>query len=77
VQRDIVEAHYRACLYAGIKISGINAEVMPAQWEFQVGPCVGIESKPNPARSCNVSQKLTINSGRSTLGCSLPAAPHC
>ncbi|KAI9750207.1 MAG: glutamate--ammonia ligase [Lichina confinis] len=41
--RDIVEAHYKACLYAGIKISGINAEVMPAQWEFQVGPCEGIE----------------------------------
>lgn len=29
--RDIVEAHYRACLYAGINISGTNAEVMPAQ----------------------------------------------
>lgn len=29
--RDIVEAHYRACLYAGIKIAGCNAEVMPAQ----------------------------------------------
>jgi len=41
--RDIVEAHYRACLYAGITISGTNAEVMPAQWEFQVGPCEGIE----------------------------------
>ncbi|PYH46754.1 glutamine synthetase [Aspergillus saccharolyticus JOP 1030-1] len=41
--RDIVEAHYRACLYAGIKISGINAEVMPSQWEYQVGPCQGIE----------------------------------
>ncbi|KAL5238882.1 hypothetical protein ACI65C_006292 [Semiaphis heraclei] len=40
--RDIVEAHYRACMYAGIKISGENAEVMPAQWEFQVGPCEGI-----------------------------------
>jgi len=40
--RDIVEAHYRACLYAGVKISGCNAEVMPAQWEFQVGPCEGI-----------------------------------
>ncbi|XP_054275254.1 glutamine synthetase 2 cytoplasmic [Macrosteles quadrilineatus] len=40
--RDIVEAHYRACLYAGITISGINAEVMPSQWEFQVGPCEGI-----------------------------------
>lgn len=43
--RDIVEAHYKACLYAGIRISGVNAEVMPAQWEFQVGPCEGIESK--------------------------------
>jgi len=41
--RDIVEAHYKACLYAGINISGINAEVMPAQWEYQVGPCEGIE----------------------------------
>ncbi|XP_033759435.1 LOW QUALITY PROTEIN: glutamine synthetase-like [Pecten maximus] len=41
--RDIVEAHYRACLYAGIKIAGCNAEVMPGQWEYQVGPCEGIE----------------------------------
>jgi len=41
--REVMEAHYRACLYAGIKISGENAEVMPAQWEFQVGPCEGIE----------------------------------
>jgi glutamine synthetase len=40
--RDLIEAHYRACLYSGINISGINAEVMPAQWEFQVGPCEGI-----------------------------------
>ncbi len=40
--RDIVEAHYRACLYAGISIEGTNAEVMPAQWEFQVGLCQGI-----------------------------------
>ena len=46
--RDIVEAHYKACLYAGINISGINAEVMPAQWEFQVGPCEGIDRKYNP-----------------------------
>ena len=28
-----------ACLQAGVKVSGINAEVMPGQWEFQVGPC--------------------------------------
>jgi glutamine synthetase len=36
--RDVVEAHLEACLDAGIGISGINAEVMPGQWEFQVGP---------------------------------------
>uniref|UniRef100_A0A8C6LGU3 Glutamine synthetase n=1 Tax=Nothobranchius furzeri TaxID=105023 RepID=A0A8C6LGU3_NOTFU len=40
--RDIAEAHYRACLYAGVHVGGSNAEVMPAQWEFQVGPCEGI-----------------------------------
>lgn len=41
--RDIVEAHYRACMYAGINISGTNAEVMPGQWEFQIGPCEGVD----------------------------------
>eukprot|EP00010_Vexillifera_abyssalis_P008328 CAMPEP_0201544160 /NCGR_PEP_ID=MMETSP0173_2-20130828/706_1 /ASSEMBLY_ACC=CAM_ASM_000268 /TAXON_ID=218659 /ORGANISM="Vexillifera sp., Strain DIVA3 564/2" /LENGTH=379 /DNA_ID=CAMNT_0047952191 /DNA_START=27 /DNA_END=1166 /DNA_ORIENTATION=+ len=40
--RDLIEAHYRHCLYAGIKVSGINAEVMIGQWEYQVGPCEGI-----------------------------------
>lgn len=29
--RDIVESHYKACLYAGVKICGTNAEVMPSQ----------------------------------------------
>lgn len=29
--RDIVDAHYKACLYAGITISGTNGEVMPGQ----------------------------------------------
>lgn len=42
--REIAEAHYRACLYAGIRISGINAEVMPGQWEYQVGPVEGIDA---------------------------------
>ncbi|GBG72739.1 hypothetical protein CBR_g12306 [Chara braunii] len=40
--RRIVDAHYKACVYAGITISGTNGEVMPGQWEFQVGPAVGI-----------------------------------
>ena len=36
--REVVESHLDLCLKAGLKISGINAEVMPGQWEFQVGP---------------------------------------
>ncbi|KAI6211010.1 Glutamine synthetase [Aphelenchoides besseyi] len=41
--REVVEAHYRASLWAGINICGTNAEVIPGQWKFQVGPCEGIE----------------------------------
>ena len=40
---QISDAHYRACLYAGLCVSGSNAEVMPAQWEYQIGPCVGVD----------------------------------
>ena len=29
--RDVIEAHYRCCLYAGIKLYGTNAEIMPSQ----------------------------------------------
>jgi len=42
--RPIVEEHLDACLAAGLKISGINAEVMPGQWEYQVGPCGPVEA---------------------------------
>jgi glutamine synthetase len=41
--REIVERHLDACLAAGLPISGINAEVMPGQWEFQVGPAGPLE----------------------------------
>src|SRR5262245_15219009 len=35
--RPVVEAHTRACIEAGLMIYGINAEVLPGQWEFQIG----------------------------------------
>lgn len=35
--RPLIEDHTQACLAAGIMIYGINAEVMPGQWEFQTG----------------------------------------
>lgn len=36
--RAIVEQHMEACLEARLLLCGINAEVMPGQWEFQIGP---------------------------------------
>lgn len=41
--RDLVEDHTAACMHAGLKISGTNAEVMPGQWEFQIGPAGTVE----------------------------------
>lgn len=42
--RDVVEDHLEKCLYAGLRVSGINTEVAPGQWEFQIGPSLGIEA---------------------------------
>ena len=44
--RDIVEEHFDVCLEAGIGLTGINAEVMLGQWEFQ---CFGKGAK----RACD------------------------
>jgi len=44
LQRNIVTEHLNACIHAGLKISGINAEVLPSQWEFQIGPVEGIRA---------------------------------
>lgn len=41
--RALAEAHLDACIRAGINISGINAEVMPGQWEYQIGPVGPLE----------------------------------
>lgn len=41
--RIIADNHYKCCLYAGINISGTNAEVAPGQWEYQIGPSVGVD----------------------------------
>jgi glutamine synthetase len=36
--RDISIEHMNACLAAGLPLGGTNAEVMPSQWEYQLGP---------------------------------------
>ena len=42
--REVVEMHRQMCLRAGLQIAGNNGEVMCGQWEFQVGPCLGIDA---------------------------------
>lgn len=44
LERKIAETHLKSCLEAGLQISGINSEVSPNQWEFQIGPAVGIDA---------------------------------
>ena len=36
VGRDVVEDHLDTCLEAGLAVTGINAEVMKGQWEYQL-----------------------------------------
>lgn len=36
VARNLVEEHLNVCLNAGLNITGINAEVMIGQWEYQI-----------------------------------------
>ncbi len=43
IGRSVAEQHLKACLNVLIPICGINAEVMPGQWEFQIGPSAGQE----------------------------------
>ncbi|MHA1482454.1 MAG: glutamine synthetase, partial [Candidatus Heimdallarchaeaceae archaeon] len=35
--RDMAEKHMDMCIRAGLDITGINAEVMLGQWEYQIG----------------------------------------
>jgi len=61
--RRVADAHYRACLYAGVKVSGTNAEVMPGQWEYQVGPCVGITSGDDMTMSRYIMHRVCEDFG--------------
>ncbi|KAJ9700195.1 hypothetical protein PVL29_005828 [Vitis rotundifolia] len=61
--RDISDAHYKACLYAGINIGGTNGEVMPGQWEYQVGPSIGIEAGDHIWCSRYILERITEQAG--------------
>lgn len=51
--RDLAIAHREACLQAELLYYGMNAEVMPSQWEFQIG-YRGVENdNPGILNSCD------------------------
>jgi len=43
VHRKIINEHIDVCINAGIKICGVNSEVVPTQYEFQIGPLDPLE----------------------------------
>jgi len=42
IGREIVEEHMDKCIEVGLDISGINAEVLLGQWEYQIGPVTAL-----------------------------------
>ena len=44
IGNKIAMEHLEACIKANLNISGINAEVVINQWEFQIGPVEGIDA---------------------------------
>mmetsp|Transcript_91628 Transcript_91628/g.231178 ORF Transcript_91628/g.231178 Transcript_91628/m.231178 type:complete len:442 (-) Transcript_91628:147-1472(-) len=63
IGRPVADEHYKKCLQAGVKIAGINAEVMPGQWEFQIGPCRGIEMGDHLVMSRYIMLRVTESHG--------------
>lgn len=42
IGRKITEEHLQKCVNVGLEVSGINAEVMLGQWEYQIGPVTAV-----------------------------------
>ena len=43
-ERTIMNQLFDTALRVGLRMSGINQEVAPAQWEYQIGPVPGIQA---------------------------------
>jgi len=63
IGRPIADDHIAKCLEAGVKLAGLNAEVMPGQWEYQVGPCRGIEIGDHMTMARYIMLRVTEEKG--------------
>lgn len=61
--RRIVEEHLKKCVEAGLDISGINAEVMLGQWEYQIGPVTSLEGSDQLWVSRYILQRVAEENG--------------
>jgi glutamine synthetase len=73
IGRPVADEHLAKCLECGVKIAGINAEVMPGQWEYQIGPCRGIEIGDHMAVSRYIMLRVTESHG---VVCSFSPKPR-
>jgi glutamine synthetase len=58
VGREIVERHMDMCMETGLDISGINAEVLLGQWEYQIGPVMALEGSDQLWMSRYILQRV-------------------
>lgn len=42
IGREIAEEHLTKCVEIGLDVSGVNAEVLIGQWEYQIGPVTAL-----------------------------------
>lgn len=61
VGRDIVEEHMDLCMQIGLDISGVNAEVMLGQWEYQIGPVTSLNGSDQLWMSRYLLQRVAEN----------------
>ena len=61
--RRIVEEHLEKCVKAGLDISGVNAEVMLGQWEYQIGPVTTLEGSDQLWISRYILQRVAEENG--------------
>lgn len=58
VGREIVERHMDMCMEIGLDISGINAEVLLGQWEYQIGPVMALNGSDQLWMSRYILQRV-------------------
>jgi len=63
IGRPVADDHLKKCMDSGVKIAGINAEVMPGQWEYQIGPCRGVDIGDHMVMARYIMLRVTESHG--------------